>query len=162
VIARGFIADALRSGHGYFEHGFTYSAQPLAAAVGNAVLKYLDDHKLIRRAARLGRVLGQKLGRLRRHRIVGDVRGAGMMWGVELVKDRKTRAPFPPGLKLSRKLFEACLGEGLLIYPGSGTREGRDGDHFIIAPPFTITTGELDDLLARLHRALTRVEESLR
>jgi adenosylmethionine-8-amino-7-oxononanoate aminotransferase len=162
VIARGFITDALKNGHGYFEHGFTYSAQPLAAAVGVAVLKYLDDHKLIRRAARIGKVLGQKLAKLRRHRIIGDVRGAGMMWGVELVKDRKTREPFPPALKLNRKLFDACLDEGLLIYPGSGTREGQDGDHFIIAPPFTITAAELDDLLARLDRALTRVGESLR
>jgi len=96
VIARGFIADALRAGRGFFEHGFTYSANPLSAAVGNAVLDYLAKHKLIARAARLGKTLGRKLGTLRRHRIVGEVRGMGMMWGVELVQSRATREPFPP------------------------------------------------------------------
>jgi len=162
VIARGFIADALRAGRGFFEHGFTYSANPLSAAVGNAVLDYLAKHKLIARAARLGKTLGRKLGTLRRHRIVGEVRGMGMMWGVELVQSRATREPFPPDLKVSRRLYDACLKEGLLIYPGSGTRAGQDGDHFIIAPPFTITPAELDDLVARLDRGLLAVAKSLR
>ena len=162
VIARGFIAEAIENGRGYFEHGFTYSANPLSATVGSAVLDYVQKNRLIARAARLGKVLGEKLGALRRHRIVGDVRGLGMMWGIELVQDRKGREPFPPSLKLSRRLYDACLEEGLLIYPGSGTREGQDGDHFIVAPPFTITRAEMDDLVARLDRGLTRLEKSLR
>jgi adenosylmethionine-8-amino-7-oxononanoate aminotransferase len=162
VIARGFVADALAAGRGYFEHGFTYSANPLSAAIGSAVLDYVQRNRLIPRAARLGKALGEKLGALRRHRTVGDVRGLGMMWGIELVRDRKTREPFPARLKVSRRLYEACLEEGLLIYPGSGTREGQDGDHFIIAPPFTITPAEMDDLVARLGRGLTRLEKSLR
>ncbi len=162
VIARGFIADALRDGRGYFEHGFTYSANPLSAAIGSAVLDYLAKHKLVARAARIGKVLGAKLAALKRHLIIGDVRGVGMMWGLEIVRDRKSREPFPPALKVSRRLYEACVEEGLLIYPGSGTREGQDGDHFIISPPFTITTGEIDDLVARLDRGLTRLLSSLR
>jgi len=162
VIARGFIAEAIAKGRGHFEHGFTYSANPLSAAIGSAVLDYVQRNRLIARAARLGKRLGEKLDGLRRHRIVGDVRGLGMMWGVELVKDRKTREPFPATLKVSRRLDDACVQEGLLIYPGSGTREGRDGDHFIVAPPFTITRSEMDDLVARLDRALTAIEKSLR
>ena len=162
VIARGFIPEALENGRGYFEHGFTYSANPLSAAVGSAVLDYVQKNRLIARAARMGKVLGGMLEDLRRHRIVGDVRGLGMMWGIELVKDRKSREPFPPALKVSRRLYDLCLDEGLLIYPGSGTREGQDGDHFIVAPPFTITRAEMDDLVARLTRALARLEKSLR
>lgn len=162
VIARGFVADAIAAGRGHFEHGFTYSANPLSAAIGSAVLDYVQRHRLIARSARLGNVLGQKLGALRRRRIVGDVRGLGMMWGIELVKDRKTKEPFPAALKVSRRLYDACLEEGLLIYPGSGTREGQDGDHFIIAPPFTITPAEMDDLVSRLDRGLARVEKPLR
>ncbi|HEX9426590.1 MAG TPA: aspartate aminotransferase family protein [Candidatus Polarisedimenticolia bacterium] len=162
VIARGFIADALRDGRGFFEHGFTYSANPLSAAVGSAVLDYVARHKLVARAARMGAILGTKLAALKRHRIIGDVRGMGMMWGLEIVRDRKSREPFPPALKVSRRLYEACVEEGLLIYPGSGTREGQDGDHFIIAPPFTITREELDDLVARLDRGLARLAGSLR
>jgi len=116
----------------------------------------------VARAARVGRILGRKLkAALRRHAIVGDVRGAGMMWGVELVRDRRSREPFPPRLKVARKLYEACFAEGLLIYPGTGTRQGQDGDHFIIAPPFTITLPEIDELLARLDRGLKAVRKEL-
>ena len=161
VIARGFIADAIRDGRGFFEHGFTYSANPLSAAVGSAVLDYLARNRLIERAARMGKILGAKLEALRRHRFVGDVRGLGMMWGIEIVKDRKSREPYPASLKVARLIFEACRDEGLLIYPGSGTREGRDGDHFIIAPPFSITSAEIDELVARLDRGLSRVAASL-
>jgi adenosylmethionine-8-amino-7-oxononanoate aminotransferase len=162
VIARGFVADALKAGRGYFEHGFTYSANPLSAAVGSAVLDYLAKNNLIARASRMGKVLGGKLQALKRHPLVGDVRGLGMMWGLEIVKDRKTREPFPPSLKASRRLYDLCLLEGLLIYPGSGTREGQDGDHFIIAPPFTITGAEIDDLVARLDRGLKALAAALR
>src|SRR5439155_921359 len=83
-IARDFIPEALERGRGYFEHGFTYSANPLSAAVGSAVLDYVRKNRLIARAARMGKVLGGKLLALRRHRIVGDVRGLGMMWGIEM------------------------------------------------------------------------------
>jgi len=162
VVARGFIPEALERGRGYFEHGFTYSANPLSAAIGSAVLDYVEKNRLVARAARMGKVLGEKLLALRRHRIVGDVRGLGMMWGIELVKDRKTREPLPASLKASRRLYELCVAEGLLIYPGSGTREGQDGDHFIVAPPFTIERDELDDLVARLDRALAALAKSLR
>jgi adenosylmethionine-8-amino-7-oxononanoate aminotransferase len=161
VIARGFVAEAIARGRGTFEHGFTYSANPLSAAVGSAVLDYVAKHRLIARAARLGQVLGERLQALRRRTIVGDVRGLGMMWGIELVKDRKTREPFPPALKVARRLYDACTAEGLIIYPGSGTREGQDGDHFIIAPAFTITRPEIDELVSRLERGLAKLEASL-
>ncbi len=161
VIARGFIPEAITRGRGHFEHGFTYSANPLSAAIGSAVLDYVQRNRLIARAARLGKRLGEKLDGLRRHRIVGDVRGLGMMWGLELVKDRKSREPFPASLKVSRRLYDACLQEGLLIYPGAGTREGQDGDHFIVAPPFTITRSEIDELVARLDRGLAALQKSL-
>ena len=162
VIARGFIADAIRAGRGYFEHGFTYGANPLSAAVGRAVLDYVARNRLVARAARLGKVLGEKLQGLRHHRIVGDVRGLGMMWGVELVRVRSTREPFPADQQVARRLYEACLEEGLLIYPGSGAREGQDGDHLLIAPPLTITRAEIDDLVARLDRGLTKLTKTLR
>ena len=162
VIARGHVVEALARGRGYFEHGFTYSANPLSAAIGSAVLKYIQDHRLIEQAAATGKILGKRLADLKkRHRVIGDVRGLGMMWGVEIVKSRSTKEPFPPGLRVSRRLYEASLEEGLMIYPGTGTREGRDGDHCIIAPPFTITRPELDDLVGRFDRALGRLARSL-
>jgi len=162
VIAGDHVVEALARGRGYFEHGFTYSANPLSAAIGNAVLAYIERHGLIARAAKFGRVLGERLLSLRRHKFVGDVRGMGMMWGVEIVKDRATRAPWPAALKVSRRIYDASMAEGLLIYPGSGTREGQDGDHFIIAPPFTIDRGEIDELVTRLDAALRKVSTGLR
>ncbi len=163
VVARGEVAETLRAGHGYFEHGFTYSANPLSAAIGSAVLDYIERHRLIARAARTGRILEKKLaGLARRHRIVGDVRGAGMLWGLEIVRDRKSREPFDAAKKASRRLYDSCLDEGLIIYPGSGTRQGKDGDHFLIAPPFTISASEIDELVARLDRGLGRVARDLR
>jgi adenosylmethionine-8-amino-7-oxononanoate aminotransferase len=162
VIARGFVADAIKAGRGFFEHGFTYSANPLSAAIGNAVLAYIEKHDLVARAASMGEVLGARLEKLRRHAIVGDVRGLGLMWGVELVKSKATKETFPASLKVSRRLYDACLQEGLIIYAGSGTREGQDGDHFIIAPPFTVTREEIDELVARLERGLAKVVAGLR
>ncbi len=162
VIARGFVARAIQEGRGFFEHGYTYSANPLSAAIGSAVLDYLDRHRLIRRAARYGAMLGQRLReRLGKHPLVGDIRGLGMMWGVEMVKDRKTREPFPASLKIARRLYDACMQEGLILYPGTGTREGQDGDHFIVSPAFTITKPEIEDLLGRLDRGLAIVRRSL-
>jgi adenosylmethionine-8-amino-7-oxononanoate aminotransferase len=162
VIASGRVANAIKDGRGYFEHGFTYSANPLSAAVGNAVLAYIAKRGLIARAARMGPFLGESLGRLRRHAIVGDIRGIGMMWGIEIVKARATREPFAPGLKVARRIYDACMAEGVIVYPGSGTRDGQDGDHFIIAPPFTIERDEIDELVGRVDRGLEAVAKSLR
>jgi adenosylmethionine-8-amino-7-oxononanoate aminotransferase len=162
VIASGAIYDAIRNGRGFFEHGFTYSANPLSAAVGSAVLDYLTQNRLIARAARFGRTLGGRLETLRRHRMVGDIRGRGMLWGIELVRDRKTRKPFAPALKVSRRVYQAGLEEGILLYPGSGSRAGQDGDHFLVAPAFTITSEEIEELVARLDRTLKKVAASLR
>ena len=162
VIASGAIHDAIRNGRGYFEHGFTYSANPLSAAVGSAVLDYLAKNRLIARAARLGRTLGTRLDTLRRHRIVGDIRGRGMLWGIELVRDRKTRQPFAPALKVSRRVYETGMEEGILLYPGCGSRSGQDGDHFLVAPAFTITTAEIEELVTRLDRTLKKIAASLR
>ncbi len=162
VIADGAIHDAIRGGRGFFEHGFTYSANPLSAAVGSAVLDYIAKNRLIPRAARLGRSLGSRLDSLRRHKIVGDIRGRGMLWGIELVKDRKTREPFPPSMKIAGRIYQTGLEEGILLYPGSGSREGRDGDHFLIGPAFTITPSEIEELVTRLDRTLKKVTASLR
>jgi adenosylmethionine-8-amino-7-oxononanoate aminotransferase len=162
VIARGPVVEAIRAGRGFFEHGFTYSANPLSAAVGIAVLDYIARHDLVRRAAETGRRLGERLAALAKRRpVVGQVRGAGMLWGIELVRSRATREPFPPKVRAARWLYEIALEEGLVLYPGTGTREGKDGDHAIIAPPFNITPKELDTLLERLDRSLQRLTTSI-
>jgi adenosylmethionine-8-amino-7-oxononanoate aminotransferase len=162
VIARGFIHDAIRDGSGAFEHGFTYSANPLSAATGAAVLDVVRRRRLVARAARLGPKLGKILRRLGdRHPMVGDVRGLGLFWGMEFVRDRGTREPFDPALRVARRLGQEARERGLLLYPGTGSVDGTRGDHVIVAPPLTITEAELGRLGVLLDAALSAVEASL-
>jgi adenosylmethionine-8-amino-7-oxononanoate aminotransferase len=162
VIARGFIHEAIRTGSGAFEHGFTYSANPLSSAAGVAVLEVLRRRRLVARARQLGPVLERILRRLaERHAIVGDVRGRGLMWGLELVRNRSTAEPFPPALKVARQLALEARRLGLLLYPGSGSVDGARGDHVLVAPPLTISRAELARLGKLLDEALGALETSL-
>jgi adenosylmethionine-8-amino-7-oxononanoate aminotransferase len=87
---------------------------------------------------------------------VGDIRGRGLFRGVELVADRETKAPFDPTRRIAAGLKGAAMDEGLIVYPASGTVDGRMGDHVLIAPPFIIGEAEIDDLVLRLDRAVAR------
>jgi adenosylmethionine-8-amino-7-oxononanoate aminotransferase len=163
IIARGFIHDAIRDGSGAFEHGFTYSANPLSAATGVAVLRFVRRRRLVERARTLGPALEKILRRLaERHPIIGDVRGMGLFWGLEFVRDRATREPFEPALKVARRLGTEARQRGLLLYPGTGSVDGQRGDHVIVAPPLTITGRELARLGRLLDETLTAVEGSLK
>jgi adenosylmethionine-8-amino-7-oxononanoate aminotransferase len=86
------------------------------------------------------------------HPNVGDIRGRGLLFALELVADRSTKAPFDPELSLHQRVKTAAFARGLLIYPGGGTADGRSGDHILLAPPYNATDEELDmiaDLLAQ-------------
>jgi hypothetical protein len=93
-------------------------------------------------------------GRFGRHPHVGDIRGRGLFWALELVSDRKTKAPFDPALRLHARVKAAGLQAGLLCYPMGGTIDGRQGDHVLLAPPFIIEAREIEELLHRLAAAL--------
>ena len=160
VACRDDIAETVLDA-GSFPHGFSYAGNPLSCAVGRAVLQVLDDDDLIARAQRMGVRLGERLRDLaERHPMIGDVRGAGMLWGVEFVADRDRREPFPFELGVAQKLTVAAADEGLLIYPRRGSG-GLAGDHVLVAPPLTIDDDEMDELVIRLDRALTRCAAEL-
>jgi adenosylmethionine-8-amino-7-oxononanoate aminotransferase len=161
VIVSGRIADGLEAASARFAHGYTYAGNPLSAAVGLEVLDVLEEDGLIDRAARMGERLEARLEALRAHPIVGDVRGVGLLLGVELVADRETRAPFSPALAVAERVRRAALDEGLSIYPGTGAVDGIRGDHLLIAPPFIITEAQVDELAEMLARALARVQDDL-
>lgn len=93
--------------------------------------------------------------------IVGEVRGLGLMRGVELVRDKKTREPFEPSVKAAQKLTRECMARGLVVYPGTGQADGIAGDQFMVAPPLVIEKGEIDELVLRLDEALKATAESL-
>jgi adenosylmethionine-8-amino-7-oxononanoate aminotransferase len=144
-----------------FEHIFTYAANPLSAATALAVLGIYVREGLASRAARMGELLFQKAEALGDHPIVGDVRGLGLLLGIELVMDKKTKRPFPPEVRASRRLAAKALARGLVIYPGGGSIDGAQGDHFLICPPLVIREPEIDDLVGMLDEALAELEQEL-
>ena len=154
VVARP-IHEAIRSGSGFFQHGTTYHGHAAACAGALAVQRRLHDDGVLARVGPMGERLEAGLReRFGGHPHVGDIRGRGLFWALELVRDRKTKAPFDPELRLHARIKAAGLQAGLLCYPMGGTIDGRQGDHVLLAPPFIVEAREIEELLHRLASAL--------
>jgi adenosylmethionine-8-amino-7-oxononanoate aminotransferase len=162
VLARPeFVSEVMQRGKS-FVVGHTASGNPLSCAVGTAVLRYVRDHDLVRNAAETGAYLKTRLSALAdRHPMIGHVRGTGLLIGIELVRDRATRQPFPPALGVARRVGAATLERGLVSYPGAGTADGQAGDHLLYAPPLTLTRPQADELVAILDDSLAAVAAGL-
>jgi adenosylmethionine-8-amino-7-oxononanoate aminotransferase len=129
---------------GAFVHGFTYSHSPVGAAVAREVLRILEDEDLVTASAVKGGRLRDLLGaRLGDHPNVGEIRGRGLMVGLELVVDRATRAPVPRTARLTESIVRGARERGILVYSGTGNADGVDGDLILLGPPFVITDEEL-------------------
>jgi adenosylmethionine-8-amino-7-oxononanoate aminotransferase len=156
VLASDRIVAALHRGGG-FTHGFTFSHNPVTAAACLATLEILEAEGLVERS----RVMGEKaLARLRvleRHPHVGDVRGRGLMLGLELVEDKETRRPFARGEKKAEALAARSFEHGLVVYPGTGCATGTEGDLVMVAPPLVISEEQLEEVAAVLDRSLTEL-----
>ncbi len=129
---------------GAFKHAQTYSHTPLICAAGLACVRYLKSRGLIERAARMGKILGERLKEMLELPGVGDVRGIGMLWAVELVADKKTKKPFSRELRASESLAAAARDQGLVVWPNPGHWKG-EGDLILLAPPFVISEGEIEE-----------------
>ena len=151
------IADVLARGSGSLMHAQTFSHHPVLCAAGLAAVRYLEEHQLVARCHRMGALLHRKLEALREHPLVGDVRGRGLLAGIELVQDRASRAPFPRSAKLAERLVDAAMTEGLIVWPNTGHADGTNGDLVTLAPPFVVTEDELDEIIRRLLAALSRL-----
>ncbi|MBN1994194.1 MAG: aspartate aminotransferase family protein [Anaerolineae bacterium] len=146
------------AGRGDFSHGGTFSHHPVGAAVGLAVLRYLQEHNLVEAARQQGEKLGQKLRAVfGDHPYVGDIRGQGLMWGLEFVADRATKMPFPAERKVAPKIADAAFNLGLILYPVRGNIDGLQGDQVMVAPPFIVTEEQLDEIVGLLHEAIAAV-----
>ena len=156
VLVSEQVAETIARGSGGFEHGFTYSAHPVAAAAGLAVLKHSEKTNLFARVAPAGCELAAALGRLKSSPHVGDVRGLGLLAGVELVADAATRAPFPPERRVAEKVCEAALEEDVVTYPIQGCADGQRGDHILLAPPFIVSPQEIEAIARALEHAIAR------
>jgi adenosylmethionine-8-amino-7-oxononanoate aminotransferase len=153
VAAPRRIVDVIARGSGALAHAQTFSHHPVLCAAGLATVRYLRERALVARAAAMGRVFHDKLAALLDLPHVGDVRGRGMLAGVELVLDRETRAPFPRTAKVAERFTEAALLAGLVVWPNMGHVDGVDGDLIMLAPPFIIEPSQIDELVARFRTA---------
>lgn len=148
---------AIQSGTGTLEHGFTYQCHPPSMAAGLAVQRYIEKHNLIEQSRKRGEYFVQRLERLRALPCVGDVRGKGLLQTVEFVADKQTRAPFPPEMNFSPRLYDALCARGVLTYPMRGTVDGAAGDHVMLAPPFVIEEAQLDFIVEQMEAALVEL-----
>lgn len=152
------IYDSIAQGTGFFQHGHTYVGHPVAAAAGLAVLQEILEKDLIAQVRQRGDHARAALqARFGQHDHIGDIRGRGLFLGVELVADRASKQSFDPALGLAGRLKKAAFAEGLVCYPMPGTRDGRNGDHVLLAPPFIASEAELDLMVDRLGRAVDGV-----
>jgi 4-aminobutyrate---pyruvate transaminase len=140
--------------YGNFAHGFTYAGHPVAAAVALEVQKIYAEIDIVARAKRLGPVLQAELGRLREHPIVGDVRGEGLILGMELMREGEKRIPFDSALNVGARMDAASKRHGLMLRVV--------GDRLVFAPPLVIEAEEIEEISERLERALDDVAQDLK
>ena len=163
VLAHKRIITPIREGSGFFQHGHTYIGHPMAAAAALAVQKVIErDHLLDAVRARGAYLEGRLQDAFGQHAHIGDLRGRGLFRGVELVADRATKAPFDPAHRLHARVKAAAMREGLCVYPMGGTIDGQRGDHVLLAPPLIVREPDIDEIVARLRRAIDNAISEVR
>ena len=146
---------AIERGTGFFQHGHSYLGHPVASAAALAVIQELLDQNLINRSKVMGKRLESALlSKFGEHPHVGDIRGRGLFRGVELVDNREAKIPFEPTRNIAAKVKAAAFDLGLLCYPMAGTRDGKHGDHVLLAPPFILKETHIDLIVGTLSKAI--------
>jgi adenosylmethionine-8-amino-7-oxononanoate aminotransferase len=161
VVAPRRLAEVLASGSGALLHAQTFSHHATLCAAGVATLRYLRQHALIERCAAIAPAFHQRLDGLRELPGVGDVRGRGLLAGIEFVADPVSRAPFPRSARFAETFAGAALEEGLVVWPNVGQADGINGDLAMLAPPFVVTHEELDLIVQRFGAALRATMERI-
>lgn len=159
VVVTKKVADAIAAGSGAFLHGFTYNSHPISLAAGRAVLKVLQREKLVAAAdseqpGSPGSMLKNGLGSLRDLDVVGEVRGTGLLWGIEFVADQASKQPFAADLNFAGRVGQAAVKRGLLVYPMQGCVDGISGDHLLLAPPAVITGEQIEWAVEQMRGAV--------
>ena len=137
-----------------FQHLYTFSAHPLVCAIGAEVQRIIEDENLMERAVKMGKYMEESLSRLEEFPMVGDIRGKGMMWGIEFVKNRETKEPFPKEKKVKMDVMMQCMMKGVFFYPGYYEDEQGRGDHLLFVPPFIITEEQIDECVNTMMEVL--------
>ncbi|MDU7588519.1 MAG: aminotransferase class III-fold pyridoxal phosphate-dependent enzyme [Acidovorax sp.] len=162
IYVHGKVIDALRQGSNAFNHGHTYQAHPISCAASLAVQKIVRREGLVSRCRAMGKVLESLLrAELGHLRTVGDIRGRGLFWAVEFVKDRETRETFDPKVGFGNRVQQEAFRRGVAVYPGAGTVDGVRGDHVLLAPPLVVTEEELRTVCRVLREAIEAQEAAV-
>ena len=144
LAASGSVYETVTAPGKGFVHGFTHSHSVLGATVAREVLRILTDEQLVEASAAKGlRLMALLKGALEEHPSVGEIRGRGLMIGVEFVEDRATKKAFPRAARVAEAVLSAARERGVLVYMGSGNADGVDGDTILLGPPFVTTDTEL-------------------
>ncbi|WP_432409235.1 aspartate aminotransferase family protein [Wukongibacter sp. M2B1] len=148
-------------GSGHFIHGHTYAGNPLSCGIAHKVIEIMEREGYVENAEKQGNYLMEKLQKLYEYPIVGEIRGKGLMIGIEFVKEQETKKSFDTSVALKNKVMVNCLDKGLVVYPGGGSVDGVRGDHILIAPPVNITTEEIDLLFDALEAGIRKTCEDV-
>lgn len=149
------IYRAFADGSGLFQHGHTYNGHPVAAAAASKVVEILNRPELMTNVIRMGDQLQAGLDEaLGQSPHVGDIRGSGLLRGIEIVSDRDTKQPFDPALRIHARIKKEAMQRGLMCYPMGGTIDGKTGDHVLLAPPYIIKPDQIDAIVERLAAAI--------
>lgn len=148
------IYSTIETGSGFFQHGHTYMGHPLACAASFAVLTEILNRDLLTNVKQQGEKLAAHLNEvLGQHQHIGDIRGRGLFRGLEIVADRSTKKPIDTSRGIAKKLKAEAFEAGLICYPMSGTIDGKNGDHVLLAPPFIINDDQIVELVDKLKTA---------
>jgi adenosylmethionine-8-amino-7-oxononanoate aminotransferase len=155
LLISGRLVRTLHDGSGGFMHGQTYQAHPVACAAALEVQRIIREEHLLERVRVMGAHLEDALTEhFGNHRHIGDIRGRGLFWAIELVTDRATKGVFDPALKMNERVKREALARGVAPYPMGGTIDGKRGDHVIVAPPYICTSADIDTIVERLGAAV--------
>ena len=155
IAARGSDVEQIQQALGDFNHGGTFSHHAVGAAAALATLRIIRDERLVENAAARGHYLGQKLSAaLADHPHVGDIRGRGLFWGIELVQDRATKEPFPAGRRLAWSVWQRAFDLGLIVYYSQGCADGANGDLIMLGPPLIVNEAQIDEIVTLLTQAI--------
>ncbi|MCU9613626.1 aspartate aminotransferase family protein [Caldibacillus lycopersici] len=156
------ILEPIRSGSKSIMSGHTLSANPASTAAGLAVLEFLESNKVIEAVGDKGEYLINQLKSFQgKYHTIGDVRGLGLLIGLEIVLNRITKQPFPRSQQATFELIRIAKEKGLLLYPSQAGNDGIHGDAVIVAPPLTITKEEIDELILRLEQTMDEFEAQM-
>jgi adenosylmethionine-8-amino-7-oxononanoate aminotransferase len=162
TLASEKVIEPILNGSKSIMSGHTYSANPQSAAIALAVIQYIEKHDLVDKSYKSGQYLLKKLQKLAdKYLMIGDIRGKGLMIGVEFVANKQTKEPFPSNMGITNKVIKKAKEKGLLLYPAAAGEDGRVGDAIMIAPPLTIKEREMNRLVTIFDHTLQDIQAQI-